>query len=76
MALGTGTLTMPRSKRNDLSVKIEASIQQKAKMIAGFRGIPIAEYLSDLLKGPVDRDYQKLVKEMASGAHTGKEHGS
>ncbi len=65
--MSSSTATMPREKRNDLSVKIEASIQRKAKMIAGYRGIPIAEYLSDLLKAPVERDYQKLVKEMSSG---------
>jgi hypothetical protein len=29
-------------------------------MIAAYRDVPMAEYLSSLLEKPVDRDYQKL----------------
>jgi len=64
---------MPREKRDDVSVKIEAGIYRKAKMVAAYRDITMAEYLSDLLRRPVDRDYQKLREDMASGNGKGKD---
>ena len=55
---------MPREKRDDVTVKIDAKVQHKAKMIAAYRNKPLAEYLTELLKSPVERDYEKLRKEM------------
>lgn len=53
-----------KEKRTDVSVKIDAGIQRKAKMIAAYRDITIAEYLSQLLEGPVNEDYKQLHKDM------------
>lgn len=63
MALA-GTVLMPRPKRDDVTVKIDSKVYRQAKMVAAFRDIPIAEYLTDLLVKPVERDYQKLRQEM------------
>ncbi len=61
-------LQMPRGpKRKDVTAKIDADIHLKARMIATFRGITVAEYLSDLLRKPVDADYEKLKRQMAAG---------
>jgi hypothetical protein len=57
---------MPREKRNDISVKIGAAVYRKAKMIAAYRDITLAEYLTALLEKPVDRDYEKLKEQMTS----------
>lgn len=56
------TLEMP--KREDVAVKVEAAIYRKAKMVAAYRDITIAEYLSDLLRKLVERDYRKMTTEM------------
>lgn len=54
---------MPRQKRNDLAVKIDASLVSKAKAIAGFRGLSLAQYLSDKLREPVERDFDHFLAE-------------
>lgn len=48
-----------RPKRDDVTVKIEARIYRKAKMTAAYRGVHLAEYLSEVLEKPVERDYQQ-----------------
>ncbi|MDE2104067.1 MAG: GIY-YIG nuclease family protein [Patescibacteria group bacterium] len=48
------------------AVKIASSIYRKAKMVAAHRSMPLAEYLSDLLEKPVERDYLKMVESMQS----------
>lgn len=49
--------------RNDVPVKLDAETVRKAKHVvinrrAGKKGLTLAEYLSDLLKPLVDRDYE------------------
>lgn len=56
----TQALTMPRPKRTDLTAKIDAAILIKARTVASDRNIPMAEYLSELLRPQVERDYAKL----------------
>jgi hypothetical protein len=66
--MATSELEMPRApKRNDLSAKIAADIHRKAGVIAEYRGMPLAKFLSDLLREPVDVEYQKMTKDMAKG---------
>lgn len=55
---------MPRKKREDTAVKIAAAIVRKARVIAAYRNITIAEYLSALLEKPVERDYRAFFKEL------------
>jgi hypothetical protein len=44
------------TRRNDAAVKIDADVVRKAKTVASSRDIPLAEYLSELLRPLVDRD--------------------
>jgi hypothetical protein len=43
-------------KRNDLSVKIDAEIVRKVKIVAAYRDLSIAEYLSETLRPIVERE--------------------
>jgi hypothetical protein len=66
--MATAEAVMPREKRDDVSVKIDATIHKRAKLIAASRDIPLAQYLSDLLRAPVSRDWQKLHQQMSDEA--------
>lgn len=52
--------------RNDTAVKIETDIVRQARTIADRRRITVAEYLSEILRTPVARDYRQVVQEMAA----------
>jgi hypothetical protein len=53
-----------RSERDDVPVKVDRAIVNKAKMIATARGLSLAEYVSELLRGPVDRDFAKEMRRL------------
>lgn len=69
------TVTMPRPKRDDTSVKISSAVYRKAKMVAAYRGITLAEYLSSLLESPVDQDYQQMHDSIGEEKAKGKGKG-
>jgi hypothetical protein len=46
----------PMAKRDDTAAKIDASIVRDAKIVAAYRDITLAEYLSELLRPLVARD--------------------
>lgn len=56
-----------RSQRNDVSVKIDAKIVEEAKLVALLRRTTLAEYLSEILRGPVKKDYNKERKQLGEG---------
>jgi hypothetical protein len=53
-----------RPKRDDKAVKIDRSVAMKAKLVADTRRMSVAEYLSELLRGPVERDWQKAARQL------------
>jgi hypothetical protein len=55
-----------RSERDDVTVKIDRGIVSKAKMVASARNIPLAEYLSELIRSPVARDFAKEMRRIES----------
>lgn len=55
------------SVRNDVTVKADAGIIRKAKFAADARGLSLAEYISELLRGPVERDFAKAIKQAEGG---------
>jgi hypothetical protein len=57
-----------RSDRDDATVKIDRGIVSKAKMVASARNIPLAEYLSQALRGLVVRDFAKEMRRIESEA--------
>jgi hypothetical protein len=53
-----------RSQRKDVSVKIDAEIVEKAKLVALVRHMPLAELLSEILRSPIDKEYNKETKRL------------
>jgi hypothetical protein len=54
----------PRSVRQDASIKFDKILLGRARHVAQARGIGIAEYLSELSRPLIDRDYRSLLKEL------------
>lgn len=54
----------PTTGRHDVTVKVDAAVISKAKMVASARNIPLAEFVSELLRGPVDREFAKEMKKV------------
>jgi hypothetical protein len=55
-----------KQKREDVSVKIDAKIHRKLKVIAAIEGRDIAEILSEIAEPVVDRRYAKHFKNPPS----------
>jgi len=55
-----------KSERDDITVRIDRTIVAKAKLVATWLGLEggVAELLSDLVRGPVDRAYGKMLREI------------
>lgn len=55
------TATMPRKKsnRDDQATKIDRLLLEKARIIAQERGISVAEYLSELARPVIEKDFPK-----------------
>ena len=51
------------SERDDVVVKIDTQVAAKARYVASTRKITLAEYLSELIRPLVDRDFDRAVKE-------------
>jgi hypothetical protein len=47
-----------------IHVRIDPDVVGKAKVIVGRNNLKLGDYLSALLKGPVDRDYAKVLGEL------------
>ena len=47
-----------------VTVKIRAAVHKKARQVATYHDLNIADYLSDLLEKPVDADHRKMRKAM------------
>ena len=73
MDVETLELTMARpkgrpkkSERDDTTVRLDRAIVAKAKLVAIWLGLEggVAELLSDLVRGPVDRAYGKMLRDI------------
>jgi hypothetical protein len=53
-----------RQPRNDKAVKIARDLATKAKVIADTLEISIAEYLSDILRPHIEKDWPKALKRL------------
>ena len=56
-----------QSERDDVSVKIDRTLVGKARLVATHRGVTMAELLSDIIKGPLDRYYVQMIRELDKG---------
>jgi hypothetical protein len=53
-----------RSERDDVTVKLDRTLVGKAKLVATHQGVPVAELLSDLARGPLDKAYAQMLREL------------
>jgi hypothetical protein len=53
-----------KPRRDDVAVKIDRTLADKARFAASRRGITLAEYLTGLLRQSVERDFAKALREM------------
>jgi hypothetical protein len=60
-----------RSDRDDMAVKLDRTIVEQAKLVAMRRRTTMAQLLSDLLRGPVDKLYRAEVKSLTAGEGRG-----
>ena len=51
-------LECPMAKRNDVPVKVDADVIRTAKIAAAYKGLSLAEYLSETLRPIVSRDVE------------------
>lgn len=58
----------PRSKRDDVAVKIDRTLVSMAKFVANRRGVTLAEFVTDMLRPGVEREWGKEVKKI-EGEH-------
>ena len=56
-----------KSERDDVAVKIDRVIVGKAKLVATHRGVPVAELLSELVRGPLDKAYAQMLRDLEGG---------
>jgi hypothetical protein len=62
--------TPPDKKRDDVAVKIDRTLADKAKLVASRRGMTLAEYLTELNRSAIERDFAKVIKEMGAAPKT------
>jgi hypothetical protein len=52
------------SNRDDVSIKFDRVLARRAKAVADSRSTSMAEYLSELARSTIDRDYSQLMREL------------
>ena len=57
----------PKSDRRDASIKFDKLLADKSQMIAKAKGVSRAEYLSEMTRAAIDREYAKVMRELESG---------
>jgi hypothetical protein len=72
----TMTMDAPKMARNDLSVKIDAELVKKAKYVAIDRDTTLAEYLSEILRPAVEKDFKEVIAKLSPDASKTKTKGS
>lgn len=55
------------SERQDVSIKFDKTLAGKARLISQGKGVSMAEYLSELARPLIDRDYARLMRDLESG---------
>jgi hypothetical protein len=56
------------SVRQDVSIKFDKTLARMARLIAEGQGISMAEYLTELTRPMISRDYARLMRDLEGGA--------
>jgi hypothetical protein len=73
MEVATDRTTMAR---NDLTVKLDADLVKKAKYVVIERDKTLAEYLSEILRPTVERDFKEVIGRLGHDASKPRTKGS
>jgi hypothetical protein len=69
MGTTVASRSMPRrkdeEKRTDVPVRIDTEVVKDARLVAAYRDVSLAQYISDLIRPLVARDVDELQKELA-----------
>ena len=55
------------SMRDDVVIRFDKRLAGMARMIAHGRGVSMVEYLSEMARPTIERDYAKLMRELEGG---------
>jgi hypothetical protein len=65
--MATGKAGRPkRSERDDVPVKLDRSLVEKAKLVAMRQRTTMAELLTEILRTPIEKLYRQEVKSLKS----------
>ncbi len=69
MGADAGCVTMAKAKgrpktseRDDGTVRLDRTLIGRVKMVANYQGVPVAEMLSELVRGPLDKAYGQMLR--------------
>jgi hypothetical protein len=74
MASGAGLAMAKRmgrpktSERVDGTVRLDRTLIGRAKLVANYQGVSVAELLSELVRGPLDKVYGQMLRGLESKA--------
>jgi len=60
------------AKRNDVSVKMDSGVVEDCRIAAAFRGVSLAEYLSETMRAAARRDIDDGYAQRAGSSQTPK----
>lgn len=52
-----------RSERDDITVKVDRTIVGRARTLASYRGVSVAELISEALRAPLSKMWNEMVRE-------------
>lgn len=57
-----------RSERDDVTVKVDRTLVGRLKTIAVYRGVPLAELISEALRTPTAKMWNEMVRDSGKEA--------
>jgi hypothetical protein len=70
--MSAGVLERTVAKRQDVTVKLDSEVVRIAKIVAAYRGVSVADYLSESLRPIAQKDLQKEQTKGAAPAVRGR----
>jgi hypothetical protein len=69
-----GVMAVAKEKKSPLKttpVRIDTGLVRKAKTIAEDKGIDLSDYISGVIRGPIERDWTKILKKIVDSEGAG-----
>jgi hypothetical protein len=59
------------TRKSEVSVKLDVSVYRLVKAVAGYKGMHVSDYLAQIVRPVVERDFDRINRERAK--ESGKE---